>query len=146
MCGRTERCRGADCSRRSTHRFCRWAEQSRHSTELLEIFSLGISRHECSYRLLWFWQGFTFTSIDKLFIDMHRVIHTLHWDECLYKAKLVWLLSLNFVFVFFFVSNFRAVTVSWESRWSQYRTLSWESQFWFPVRILWVIGGLKKDV
>jgi len=62
---RAERCRGADHSRRSAHRLCCRAEQSTCAAKLLAVFSLGISRHECPYRLLWLWQGnctsFTFT-------------------------------------------------------------------------------------
>lgn len=57
VCCRTERCGGTDHSRRQTHSVRCWTEQSSCATELLAILSLGISRHECPHRLLWFWQG-----------------------------------------------------------------------------------------
>jgi len=85
---RTERCSGSDHSRRQTHSLCCWTEQSPLATELLAVFSVGISRHECTHRLLWLWQGtfyacsFSFTlTVDETviacwccYLDSIRVI------------------------------------------------------------------------
>ena len=68
---RAERCCRADCSRRSSDRIRRRAEQSRYSSQLLAVFGVGISRHECPYRLLWLRQGWLSVQLRLLLWLVH---------------------------------------------------------------------------